>query len=61
MVGNGEVENTVEKPRPFNCLIRSVRDRDGMSGGDQGGPSRAVGNVEMDGHSACVSLEMQTL
>jgi len=27
MARSGEVDSTVEKPRPFNCLIRSVRDR----------------------------------
>ena len=27
MVGSGEIEGAVEKPRPFDCLIRSVRNR----------------------------------
>jgi hypothetical protein len=27
MVGSGEIEEAVEKPRPLYCLIRSVRDR----------------------------------
>ena len=31
VVGCGEIDFTVEKPRLFIWLIRSVRDRDGMS------------------------------
>jgi hypothetical protein len=27
MARSGEIDLTVEKPRPCNCLIRSVRDR----------------------------------